>query len=413
MSRTLYLHIGSHKTGTTSIQNFLRDNTDLLFSRGFGYPVSANNLNLGGVIGKATEGDGEVSMSGAMGRRKNVLVDTITQQKTDTVIGSSEGFSYLHDADDLKEFAVMLSRHFATIKIITYLRRQDQLAVSHHQEGANPQNKPAAKLHGYSPTALPNTSDLQFRYMDYATRIGMWGDAFGDDNMNVRVYDRKVLKSGDSVADFLAIIGLGDLDPTILIEKNVSMGFIQSKVGHILNEIIENQHAKSAVMSRLPRDGKLLPRRDDARRFVEPYLEGNRRLNQRFRINDVPDLFSDDFSAYPEEGNELWTEATANATIRACAEVIESLSAGNTSFSTAELTAAAKALATSNPEASKRFMTAALAIRPNSKRLQGKSEALDGKLKRRGKRGEADEAELPRVKGQRAKKRAQRKAVEA
>ena len=276
MPRTLFLHIGSHKTGTTSIQNFLAGNRALLASRGYGYPVSGNDLNLGGVLGKS-RAEGETSTAiGRMGPRKTGLVESITSQPADTVIGSSESFSYAHDAQDIQEFADLLRPHFATIKIITYLRRQDQLAVSHHQEGANPQHKPAIQLHGYSPTALPTTNDLQHRYMDYATRIGLWADAFGEDAVVVRVYDRKVLKSGDSVADFLEIVGLGDLNFSSQVEKNVSMGFMQSKVGHILNELIENQHVKESVMSRLPREGKLAPRRADAIRFVEPYLDGNR-----------------------------------------------------------------------------------------------------------------------------------------
>ena len=415
MTRTLFLHIGSHKTGTTSIQNFLAHNRDLLAARGYGYPVTGKGLNLGGVIGNTmAEGDPSSAQIG-MGRRKTVLVDNIVSQPTDIVIGSSEGFSYVHDAQDIQDFANLLRPHFSTIKIITYLRRQDQLAVSHHQEGANPQNKPAVRLHGYSPTALPTRNDLQHCYFDYATRIGMWADAFGDDAMIVRVYDRKLLKSGDSVADFLDIVGLGDLDISTQPEKNVSMGFHQSKVGHILNQIIESQYVKASVMARLPREGKLLPRRDDARRFLEPYLDTNRRLNERFRISALPHLFSDDFSSYPEDGSEDWTEPTADATIRACAEVIQTLAAGNASFSKDELTAAATALATSHPEMSQRFMAAALAIRPNSKRLQGRAQALEGKGKRRAKRDQASAstAEPVNPKRRRVENRRARKSTAA
>jgi hypothetical protein len=400
MPRTIFLHIGSHKTGTTSIQNFLADNRELLAKRGYG------------VLGKSNSEDETSPAMGRIGRRKSGLAAILAGQTADIVIGSSEGFSYLNDAKEIGEFADLLRPHFSTIKIITYLRRQDQLAVSHHQEGANPQHKPAVRLHGYSPTALPTRSDLQHRYLDYATRIGLWADIFGDDAMIVRVYDRKVLKSGDSVADFLEVVGLGDLDISTRAEKNVSMGFFQSKVGHILNEIIENQHVKASVMSRLPREGKLLPRRDDAMRFVAAYHDSNRRLNERFKINTQPNLFSDDFSSYPEEGNEDWTEATADATIRACAEVIQTLAAGNTSFSKEELTAAAAALATSHPELSRRFMTAALAIRPNSKRLQGKAAALEDKLKRRSQRSNTTEDPV-KPKDRRAEKRGARKSAAA
>ena len=80
MTRTLFLHIGSHKTGTTSIQNFLAHNRDLLAARGYGYPVTGKGLNLGGVIGNTmAEGDPSSAHIG-MGRRKTVLVDNIVSQ---------------------------------------------------------------------------------------------------------------------------------------------------------------------------------------------------------------------------------------------------------------------------------------------------------------------------------------------
>ncbi len=53
MSRILYLHIGSHKTGTTSIQNALAANTNQLNAQGFGYVVGQNGINLNWVFGQA------------------------------------------------------------------------------------------------------------------------------------------------------------------------------------------------------------------------------------------------------------------------------------------------------------------------------------------------------------------------
>lgn len=376
MTRTLYLHIGSHKTGTTSIQRYLHANQAQLAARGYGYPITDDAINLGGITsGHSDEGDLNANF-GRMGKRRNAIAARLVDDPNPNVIGSSEGFSYLHHGPDIAKFRDLLVQHFSTIRIITYLRRQDQLAVSHHQEGANPQKKPAVLLHGHSPTALPDPSDLQRRYMDYATRIGLWADAFGDAAMVIRVYDRALLKSGDAVADFLEIVGLGDLDCARVPERNVSLGFIPSKLGHILNAVVSSTEIKASVMSRLPPDGKLLPPRDDARAFLAPYVAGNRALNARFSISPRPDLFSDDFSAYPEQGQQNWTEDTANAALIACAEVIGNLSTGKASFSADEYIAAAKALTATRPDLADKFMSAALNIHPDSKRLAAKRTRL-------------------------------------
>lgn len=378
MSRTLYLHIGSHKTGTTSIQKFLAANRGRLAEIGFAYAAGQNGINLGGVFGKTPVGsDGADNSNGAMNRRRKMIVDMLTQTDMPNVIGSSESFSYLFDPDPIAHWKEALAPHFQTIRIISYLRRQDTLAVSHHQEGATPQHKPAIKLYGYSPTALPEPNDLQDRYMDYATRIGHWADVFGDAAVRLRVYDRAMLKGGDAVADFLDLLGIADTGFDFTDEQNVSMGFYQAKIGHILNEVIDQQQAKMSVMSRLPSTAKLMPKRADAVRFAERFRDSNRRLNARFHLGAAEDPFSGDFSSYPEEGNELWSEETTNQAIRACGEVINSLSAGATTFTVDDYMAAADALADTNPVTATRFLQAALTLRPLSRRIQSKIDLME------------------------------------
>ena len=39
--RKLFLHIGVHRTATSSLQKFLRDNEKVLLSHGYLYPYSA------------------------------------------------------------------------------------------------------------------------------------------------------------------------------------------------------------------------------------------------------------------------------------------------------------------------------------------------------------------------------------
>ena len=46
-----YLHIGSHKTGSSLIQRFLAQSRIPLTDRGIFYPIGPDDVNLNGVIG--------------------------------------------------------------------------------------------------------------------------------------------------------------------------------------------------------------------------------------------------------------------------------------------------------------------------------------------------------------------------
>ncbi|MBC7736414.1 MAG: hypothetical protein H7245_04120 [Candidatus Saccharibacteria bacterium] len=305
-------------------------------------------------------------------QRIEQVAHLITQPHTNHVIASSEGFSYLVDRDAIQALHDAIAPAFSIIRIVSYLRRQDQFAISHHQEGANPPVKPAALLHGHSPTALPQTSALQHQYLDYETRIGLWGDVFGDAAMILRVYDRATLKNGDSIADILDAVGLPDLPVIDAKDKNVSMGMVETKLGHLLHGIVTDAHIRASVQRRLPMTERMLPARADARAFLAPYIHGNRRLNTRFAISPALDLFSDDFSMFPEQATDQWTESSANTAIRACAEVIEHLASSAATFTAADYAAAARALRNTRPDIAEKFLAAAQGLKPQSDRFKAK-----------------------------------------
>ena len=323
MTRILYLHIGMHKTGTTSIQNALAANKQALADQDFAFVTGQNDNNLHEFFTKLDKEN--LATTGFHIRKPQEFIRVLTAPTATKIIASSESMSYFFHRTAVDELAELLRPHFDDIRIISYLRRQDQLAISHHQEGAKPQNKPAAGIYGHSPTALPQQSEMPSLYLDYETRIGHWADVFGDAAITLRVFDRKFLKNGDAIADFLDVAGVDPSNFSPTENRNVSKGLARTKVGHILNELVGHQQTKMRILSKISDDEKLLPRRDDAMRYVERYAAGNAALNARFRINDLPALFSDDYSAYPENGNEDWTEKTADTALRAFAQVVDSL----------------------------------------------------------------------------------------
>lgn len=234
--KSLFIHIGCHKTGTTSIQQALAANNVALAKKGiqFYYRDYFSGNNLAPQLHSWMGFDLDIGIvpDGMRIRDAEKLAQELSQIKKDVII-SSENFSFLFDREEISSLQKALSQHFPEIKIICYIRRQDQHVISHHQEGSKIARRPEYDLFGHSPRAIPPYEAKHDLYLDYHTRLGMWADAFGDQNLVISVFDREKLLNGDVVADFFDVIGVDEFLPVG--EKNTSLSAAQVKVGHLVN----------------------------------------------------------------------------------------------------------------------------------------------------------------------------------
>jgi hypothetical protein len=311
--RQLILHLGSHKTGSTSISHALYAVRDQLKSCGF----NLFNRNLDGSerrVGNALPWVGH-QQNGVIGGAPHPEFVPRLAEVPGTVICSVEHLSWIFDPEIISSLRQGLAEHFNSIKLIVYLRRQDRQAISHYQQGSKYNGQPAFFYYDGSASALPEYKPRFQQYLNYHEKIGLWGDVFGDDNLAVRVFDREQLKDGDVVQDFFSIAGLPVKVEPGLFRKNKSDGFERTKVGHLMAKAELTPSLHQRLGECLDNTGKMLPARKDAQAFYAHFRESNRRLNQRFNVNDIPCLFSDDFSMYPEEAQDQWNEETANQAI--------------------------------------------------------------------------------------------------
>lgn len=365
--RRLFLHIGSHKTGTTALQQGLHHNRILLKACGASYVGAPTAAHLHQYLGNLSPGS--FLPGGFMVLDPDALLARLDTADNDTVIASSENFSFFFEPAAIKTLAQALKSRFDEVRIVCYLRRQDRHAVSHHQEGAKPHRQVEGALWGHAPTALPAPSSNHDLYLDYDHRLGLWADAFGDANMIIRTYDRKLLKDGDIFADFLAAIGLDVSGLVPVGDRNVSLGATQTKVGHLMNLTGTKAKVADAVLARIERGGQLLPARSEAVAFLDRYLASNRRLNARFRISPLPDLFNADFTDYPEVAEDDWSEDGATAAILAVLAQLNDLNPALAALRVEDLRLAALALKYSDPEAALNLTRAALSLRPSGPAL--------------------------------------------
>jgi len=366
--RRLSLHIGAHKTGTTSLQVSLQHNEALLRSRGLSLAYVAPAPQVHRHLGYLNPE--RIFPEGFCVHDPQAFGEFLARQPTDHVFASSENFSFIFQQRVLDDLALALQGKFDQIEILVYLRRQDRHAVSHHQEGAKPHRRPEEALWGHGLNALPDPSPMQRLYLDYDARLRLWENAFGQQALRVRVFDRALLVEGDIVADALTVLGVDHHGLTKVADRNLSLSHLQAIIGHLANDAVADPTITARLLDAFPWHAtKMLPTQAAAQAFLAPYVQSNRRLNARLQISPNPDLFNDDVSDYPSHSSEtLGQDDWANA-LRV---VIATLAKGGSAIG--ELTAddlrdAAVALEKTQPQTALRLIRAARDLRPNGGRI--------------------------------------------
>lgn len=311
--KKLIIHAGTHKTGTSSIQRFLFENRVKLQKIGYkyfcvspdGYEPPTGNMSSWILVDGEREKLSAFVLPG--------LAKKLYEESLGTTIISAEGFSWIRQPKILAGFTNELKQYFGEIKVVFYIRRQDMLAVSHYQQGSKYLNSPASKFYGNSPVALPPYQEYFNSYYSYFEKIGMWGSLLGEENMVIRVFEKELLFGNSVIHDFLNQFGIG-IEPYD-VRLNESTGREMTLISHMMTELRISPARQKLVKEYLNNGEKLLPSVSEAREFYEHFRESNIRLNSHYKISGKVDLFHDDFSMYPEVGNDKWTHETAISAI--------------------------------------------------------------------------------------------------
>jgi len=174
----------------------------------------------------------------------------------------------------LGEVATRLQRH--EVKVIVYLRRQDQLYSSFY-------NQDVKGIRQWFEGAYQFYQTHQIFEHGYSTVLGMWSDALGKESVIVRPFEASQWPDADIVKDFGRIIGdlplRGDKNQN---QNNDSLGMIQLYVKRCLNKVGFNKHANEDVLKVLyticpeePASGCIYIHRPLYRKFREHWLEEN------------------------------------------------------------------------------------------------------------------------------------------
>lgn len=182
----LYLHIGTHKTGTSAIQNYLKLNKKILRKQGYLY-IQAKRKEY---YERVKTGEGYAVTSAQY--KKYQKLKSLYNHKKKCVIISNETFSHVKNIEEIRRFL-----DDTKIKIICYLRRQDYFLESYYNQTVK------------NGIFFRDISEFNPSYgLDYYTFINRWASVFGKENIIVRPYEKGQLKNQNSIDDFLEILSI-------------------------------------------------------------------------------------------------------------------------------------------------------------------------------------------------------------
>ena len=202
----LLLHIGTMRTGSTSIQFFIKKNWDLLLKYGILFPNTAMNSNAFGRHGRSS---GHQGLLTALKSKNFELFELLKQEikqhnHIETILISCENFSLLQ-SDLITELKKQLDI-FENYKVIVYLRRQDSYLESIYGEFiSGGWHKLTVDPQAFFQHNLEGKGQVECNYNHL---LRPWAETFGKENIIVRPFEKEQWKDSDLIKDFFYTTGM-------------------------------------------------------------------------------------------------------------------------------------------------------------------------------------------------------------
>jgi hypothetical protein len=220
ISLKVILHIGTEKTGTSSIQHFLHLNRRRLPKYGFHLLKSAGDYDqraLSAFTRSNKETDYYFKEQGINSDKEKDKFRADLEQAIDeeltslpasihSVIISSEHFhSALRTDEAMSRLQTLLEKYFEEVKVICYLREQGAMCTSWYSTALK------SGLCRTQKTFIERQCRPQNYYFNFWDLLSRWGGTFGQEALDIGIYDKSEFRNGDLLEDFI-----GRVDPALL-----------------------------------------------------------------------------------------------------------------------------------------------------------------------------------------------------
>lgn len=317
--KTLYLHIGTPKTATSSIQKFLTDNSENLEKKGYCFPPSQYtypkvNPRRNGhfLIAKVRDENGKKDVEKEQWYWDEGMKQVREKfKKFDQVILSDESIWYClsyRKKSVLRDLQKEAQKDHFQIKVIVYLRRQDDFLLSRWNQFIKQNMSYVAKL----------TCDEYFnegykkeeKLFEYDRKLDEIAEVIGKENLIVRRFEPKVWNNGSIIYDFMHEIGLDANDGFCPLEETVNLriGKNETEMKRLINLNPDFSPKEIAYMGNFLKDiskddqekvPTAMLSKEEVQQFLAKYEAGNKRVEEEY-IGDGKPLFSDTVKDLPK-----------------------------------------------------------------------------------------------------------------
>lgn len=321
MRRQIILHIGTEKTGSTTLQAFGNLNRKLLMSQGILYPQSPGRTNHLGLSIYASTGAtlrdlrqisglaGEVDFLRFQSEFPELLRAEIEDSGCERVWLSNEHLSSrVRRPAEIARVSDLLKPLASEVRIVAYLRKQTELLVSAYST--------SVRSGATKDITIPR-SERDYFY-NFSLLLDRWSALWGAKSLVVRLFDRGQLKGGDIVADFLDVLGCSPTEAF-----NMPNGLNKSLDAHALQFLLLfNRHVTrldgsglnpdygqiASVLESLSNGPRYVPPASIMRMVEDMFEASNRDVARRYFGMRSVNLFSPGRYADPDSDQPLSLE---------------------------------------------------------------------------------------------------------
>lgn len=314
--KTLYVHIGTTKTGTKAIQCFCWENRKLLEKQGYCYPdlsflcLKCVPIKNGHFLLEQPVNAGE---KGAVQQKTKEYQEGMERihklfSVYDNIVLSDEGIwreSFLSRKTLWQELKDAGEKYGFIVKIIVYLRRQDEFLQSLWNQHVKA-NKTTTSEQSWDDfvNAIPKSLQL-----DYYKKLESIGGILGQENIIVRRFERGAFAGGSIYADFLKAIGLALTQEYHIskAERNISLSGNAPEIMRVLNgvsdfkgEDLKFMRQICHIISQDSTEKFSMFSSKECKKFLRQYRKSNRNVAEKYLEEPGVDLFDHTIGDLPK-----------------------------------------------------------------------------------------------------------------